>query len=219
MIHASQDDGHTPTSLAALIHSGKADQACARIDEILERRASDYNHYSDLVSILLEIPDYERAKRVFACYLSETGKELVSDYSLEDIEKEEREHADAALAYEKQEPKVFTRMTIWQRGRLSSVFSLNPVTRIDISTDALTIKKRYSSGKKHHWNEIKAAAVVNKPVSHARGGKYLRRTLQISTNNDDYEIDVSVGAADFKHESIMLSELRKHIVITDNYLP
>lgn len=217
MVPSAQVDDDSPVALLTLIHKGKSDLACAKVDRILTQAAPDLTQYGDLVNVLLEIPDYERAKRVFAHHRSLTGNELDSDFSLEEIEREEREEIEAERAYATQEPKVFSRAPIWQRGLAITRFSLNPVTSLAIAQDGLAVQKRFGSRKHHRWHEIGSASLDNTRQSHAHGGPYLRRILRIVAGHNSYQINVSPQNADFRHPRVLLAALRKHLNVSERY--
>ena len=202
-------------SLETLINNNKNEEACSIIDGVLSKDPPREDMYSDLVNILLLIPDYNRAKYVFERYKSITGKELISDFTLKEIIAEEEENS----LEKKSTVKKYERMSISERGHFSNRLLFNPVISIWFTDENLFIKKRYSKERCYEWSELKKVFILRenafKNYGKGTGGKYKRRTLFIIAGNDKYLIDVSSSFPDLKGTNQMLEEMRNHLSISE----
>lgn len=115
-------------------------------------------------------------------------------------------------------PKTYRRMTIWERGHFSNSFRLNPVVELEVSEEALSIKRKFGSRQSYAWRDIEAFCTkrrAHKSYGAGTGSSFTLRELHIVTEGETYSIDVSSDFPDFKQSRNMLMALKKHLFIFD----
>ena len=194
---------------------GKKEEAKRTIENLLQRFADRKHLYNDAVNIYLMGKMFDEAKAVFELYTNKFVATLRSDFTLSDIEREQRASADATKTYQSASEKVFRRMSAFERGRLTNLPTITPVKEIRLSKDEIVLKK----GRREYryaWSDIQDAFITSR-AGHkgARFAEDVIRTLNVKMPDRIFKIDVSLKYPDFKHNEILLEELRKRMTLRE----
>lgn len=196
------------------ISEGKYEEASKLIDEAISFSPSEQMPYSDAVNILLDGNLYGHAKEVFVRYRNETGKDLVTDFSYDEISQMER---DSMRSFAHR-PLNFKRMSMRERGHFSNLFSFWPVKEIDLSDEYISItrgRKKYT----YRWQDVCYAKVVIKDAYKSYGtgtaAKFTQKTFVLQTQERSFQFDVSSNFPDFKNSSQLLAELLKRLDVQE----
>lgn len=194
---------------------GEKQEAKRILDNLFERFADKKTLYGDAVNIYLAGKMFDEAKAIFHLYKDKFGEDLHSDFSLADIEQEQNGYITAAKGYESASVKVFKRMSAFERGRLSNLPMISPIKEIRLSQDEIILikgRKEY----RHAWSDIQDAFITSRAgYKGARFGENVIRTLNLKAPDRTFKIDVSSNYPDFKHNEILLKELRKRITLRE----
>jgi len=192
------------------ISEGKYDEASSLVDEAISLAPSEQMPYSDAVNILLDGNLYGHAKELFVRYRKETGKDLVSDFSYDEISQMERESMQSFA----HRPINFKRMSMRERGHFSNLFSFWPVKEIDLSDEYISITrgcKKYT----FKWQDVRYAKIIVKDAHKSYGtgtaAKFTQKTFVIQTQERSFQFDVSSSFPDFKNSNQLLAELSKRL--------
>lgn len=197
------------------VAAGRAVEAKAILRLTLNRYPEEKGLYHDAVNIYLAGKMFEEAIEVFGLYKKRFGEELRTDYTLEDINKEKAEYQKRVRQYDAGKTKVFTRMSIYERGRLSNLPMIFPVREITMSPEGIILKK----GKRefrYQWPEV-----VDVRIEQRKGhkgyflGEDVVRTLLIRTGDRTFKIDISARFPDFKDSEILLRELQRYKMVRE----
>jgi tetratricopeptide (TPR) repeat protein len=90
-----------------LIQEGAKEEAHQLLQSVLQENPHNNTIYADVVNIYLQGEMYQEAKDVFARYKQNTGRELRTDFSLSDIEEEEKRHQQLDIHVKRREKKVY----------------------------------------------------------------------------------------------------------------
>jgi hypothetical protein len=204
--------GDADDSMAA----GDKQAAKAILDNLFERFPHKKTLYGHAINIYLAGKMFDEAKRVFSLYKTKFGVDLhYTDFSPAEITREQNEYESATKAYDNAGVKVFRRMSAWERGRLSGLPVIFPVKEIRLSRDEIVLKKP-NREYRFSWHEIDDAFITTRKGY--RGYAFsepLIKTLHLKTRDRTFKIDVSSNYPDFKHNEILLKELRKRITLRE----
>jgi hypothetical protein len=109
--------------------------------------------------------------------------------------------------------KIFRRMSIKERGHFSNYFTFFPLEEIQIYNERLVLKKG-SKEYSYPWKDIEARIAKKTAYKgYGRGSfaKFVQRLLIINTPNKTFKFDVSSQFPDFKHNDVLLDELKKRL--------
>ncbi len=200
-------------SAETCVNNGELDQAQSLIKQAISVKPIEKSIFADAVNILLDANLYSSAKSLFEIYRKETGMNLVSDYSYDEIIEMEQ---DSRLIVSADKPVRFRRMSIRERGHFSNIFTLWPVKEIEISDANLSI----SQGRKIYkfdWNQVSSARIVikDKYKSYGTGtaAKFTQKTFILIVANKEFKFDVSTNFPDFKNNDQLLNLLMKHLQV------
>ncbi len=196
-----------------LMQQEKKNEAKTIIEELLKKYPMDEETYVDAVNIYLEGGMYVEAKNIFKMYFEKTGNNLKNtDFTLADIEQEEKENEAKLREIESQSTIVFTRSSILERGTLvSSHFTLFPVRRIEIDNDKIVLIKGFKTYC-YKWSEILNVTVKRKRLVGARWGGLIKLMI-IKSKDKSFKFDVSETCSDFKNSNALIEALREHLKI------
>ncbi|MDP2393018.1 MAG: hypothetical protein Q8Q45_16655 [Methylococcaceae bacterium] len=200
-------------SAETCINNDELDLAQSLIDQVVSIRPIEKSIFADAVNILLNAALYSKAKSLFEIYRIETGLNLVSDYSYEEITKMEQ---DSRPIVSVDNPVRFRRMSIRERGHFSNIFTLWPVKEIKISDANFSITQ---GGKIYQfdWNQVSSARIVirDRYKSYGTGtaAKFTQKTFILIVENKEFKFDVSTNFPDFKNNDQLLNLLMKHLQI------
>lgn len=200
-------------SAETCVNNGELDQAQSLIEEAISIKPIEKSIFADAVNILLNADLYNKAKSLFEIYRKETGLNLVSDYSYEEIIEMER---DSRLIVSVDKPVRFRRMSIRERGHFSNIFMLWPVKEIEISDANFSITQ---GGKtyKFDWNQVSSARIVirDRYKSYGTGtaAKFTQKTFMLIVANKEFKFDVSTNFPDFKNNDQLLNLLMKYLQV------
>jgi hypothetical protein len=196
-----------------LMQQGKKELARDILREMLQRTPKKAIYYKDAVNIYMLGNMYKEAIETIADYEVSFGKKFKGDFTLEDIRHEQNEHLTAQKDYQQGGAKIFSRMSIKERGHFSNFFTFFPLKEIQIYNDRLVLKK-CSREYSYPWNDINARIVEKTAYKgYGRGSfaKFVQRLLVIKATDKTFKFDVSGQFPDFKHNDILLDELKKHL--------
>jgi len=195
--------------------AGEKEEAKRIIEDLLQRFADKKHLYADAVNIYLFGKMFDEARAVFELYQNKFGANLHSDFSLAEIEGERRALEDATKSYESVSEKVFRRMSAFERGRLTNLPMIIPVKEIRLSKDEIILKKG-NREYRYKWSDIQDAVITSR-AGHkgARFAEDVIRTLRLKTPDRTFKVDVSSKYPDFRHNEILLKELRKRITLRE----
>lgn len=196
--------------------AGKKEEAKKVLENLFERFPDKKSLYGDAVNIYLAGKMFEEAKAVFDLYKGKFGEDLRSDFSLAEIEREQDEYECAAKSYDNAAVKVFKRMSAWERGRLSGLPMIFPVKEIRLSQDGIVLSK----GRREYryaWSDIQDAFITSRKGYRGYAfSEAIIRTLHLRTRDQTFKIGVSANFPDFKHNEILLEELKKRITLRED---
>lgn len=197
--------------------AGDKNAAKAVLQNLFEIYSDKKTLYGQAINIYLGGKMFDEARGVFSLYKSKFGCDLRhTDFSLAEIIREQNEYESAANTYDKADVKCFRRMSFWERGRFSGLPMIFPVKEITIFPGALVFKKaghEYRFG----WSEIQDAFITSRRgyKGYAFSEPYVK-TLFIKPRDQTFKIDVSDNYPDFKHNDILLEQLRKHLALRED---
>lgn len=191
------------------------------VDSLLEKILGGNLHnpqsiYADAVNILLEARLYDKCIELFDRYENLTGKQLRTDFSRDEIIKEQQSATDAENKTQTGQELTFKRMSILERGHFSNKFRLFPVTEITVDNSGIAFKK---AGKIHRysWSDIDAARLTEhqafKTYGKGTGARYLQRTISIKASGREFQFDISSNFPDFHNSKALESILKKHLAL------
>ena len=195
-----------------LMKAGEKEAAQELLRKLLQESPTKKDFCQDAVGIHLEGAMYQEAKEVFDLDRQRTGKELTgTDWTLTDIEHEEREATAAEEQYAQHGVKVF------RRNRLIA-FLRSPlphwgIHEIQIDDDRLILKRGWHAYR-YRWSDIHEVSIAKRWVA-ARSADVIKEMCLLKTADQIFTFDVSVDSADFTHTDILLRELRKHLAIKE----
>jgi len=196
------------------IADGAVNVAADLIQEAVSFCPRDPSIYGDAVNLLLEAGLFKSAKNMFKKYHQGTGKELVSDFTLDDIlQMEKTNDFSSPSGY-----LVFKRMSLRKRGHFSNVFSFSPIKEIGLSANSIYIVQ---GGKKYvfSWKEVLSAQLLKKNALKSYGmgtaAKFIQKTFIIETKEKLFQFDVSSNFPDFEYSNQLLKELLKKLKVQD----
>jgi hypothetical protein len=189
-----------------LMKEEKQDEAKALLVGLLQEHPNKKGYYEDAVNIYLYGNMYQEAKDIFRLYKERFNQELRSDFSLEAIEKEEKEFIEEAKLYQGSDVKVFK--------PIYPIFG-RAIRGIKIYHDKIVIKHFFTEYS-YAWSEISEALIKKCEGELVGGGKYVQKRLELKTPNKSFRFNVDNGMPDFKHSDILLQELKKHIEIRED---
>ena len=200
-----------------LIRNRDIEFACQKIDSVLADFSEVKIIYAHLVNLFLAIPDFQRAKELFSIYKGVFNEEMVSDFSVDEIDFMQNMAIEPDFA---NDWMVFRWMTASERGHFSQKFRFFPVKEIAIKNDQLRIKQRnkYSCYK---FSDVASIAInlMNSRVFYGgfSSASYLKREMKITVDSGKtYAIDVSTSFPDLKGSITLERELKKKIGIIYN---
>ncbi len=194
------------------IADGTINAAEKLIQEAVLFSSTDYSIYGDAVNLLLEADLFKSAKNMFEKYRKETGKELVSDFTLDDIRQMEKTNDFSSPAGF----LVFKRMSLRKRGHFSNIFSFRPIKEIGLSENSIYIAQ---GGKKYvfSWKEVLSAQLLKKNALKSYGmgtaAKFIQKTFILETKEKLFQFDVSSNFPDFEYNNQLLKELLKKLKV------
>ena len=194
---------------------GKKEEARLNLQKVLARYPDEKGVYEDAVNIYLLGKLFDEAIAVFGLYKERFKQDLHTDFSLKEIEKEKEHYESAAERYQSQKNKVFTRMSVFERGKFSNLPMIPPVKEVALSAEGITIKK---GGKdyQYRWTEINDAFVTSRE---GYKGSYfsenIYKTLHIQAGGRTFKVDISAYFPDLKDSDIFVQELEKYINVRE----
>jgi hypothetical protein len=197
----------------AFMMAGNKNAAKKSLETLLVKFGHDKTIYADVVNIYLAGQLFKEAQAVFEAYANRFGGTLSADFTVSDIQREQAKYENAASSYAATPVKLFRRMSIVERGRVSHRPTIFPIREIRISDDGLVLRKRRNEYR-YTWSDILGAYITNR-----RGYKgYLFsddiiRTLHFRTADAIFKIDVSAKFPDFKDTPLLLEELARRLVL------
>jgi tetratricopeptide (TPR) repeat protein len=209
--------------------AGDRETARAILENLFEQFPNEKSLYGHAINIYLAGKMFDEAKSVFGLHKNRFGTALrYTDFSLDEITREQNEFESAARAYEEAEVKVFKRMSVWERGRASGLSigdcfggvsfgdwsSFFPVKEIRLSRDGIALK-RGNHEYRFGWSDIQDASItIRRGYKGYPFSEPFVRTLHLKTAEQTFNIDVSTNYPDFKYNALLLKELEKRVKIS-----
>lgn len=196
-----------------LMKQGKKKLARDVLKETLQKNPKKEIYYKDTVNIYMLGNMHKEAIETINTYEALFGKKFEGDFSREDITNEWNEYLIAKKDFEKNDAKIFCRMSIKERGHFSNFFTLFPIKEIQIYNDHLVLikgSKKYS----YSWKDINARIVKStayKGYGSDSFAKFVQKLVVMKSADKTFKFDVSDQFPDFKHNDILLDELKKNL--------
>jgi hypothetical protein len=196
-----------------LMRGGKKELARDLLQEVLRKNPKKVIFYKDTVNIYMLGNMYKEAMETIANYETAFGRSFKGDFTLEDVQREQEEYLTTQKDRQQSGAKIFRRMSIKERGHFSNDFTLFPLEEIKIYNDRLVLKKR-SKEYSFSWKDVEAR-IIRRAASKGYGrgsfAKFVQRLLVLKTPDKTFKFDVSGQFPDFRHNDILLDELKKRL--------
>ena len=203
-----------------LMSEGKRHEADALLRQVLERAGRKKGVYEDVVNIYLRGSMCPEARHVFQLYKNRTGRELITDVTIDELEQEEAVAREVRETLESSSVKRFKRRTLRERDYLLGGIGwsrfldlLSPVQAVEIHKEQIILQKR-SREYSFHWSEITDASlttVLPKYRGHWRDQPEKWLTLRVG--NKMFRLDVSDQYPAFHGSDVLIDEVQKHVGI------
>ena len=111
---------------------------------------------------------------------------------------------------------TFKRKTLYERGGVSNIFTLNPIKKIVTAPDGIIFYIR-NNEYYYLWGEIIATRLIiqRKPDRNYGGGPdtFLTKTMELITDRKVFRFDVSSQFSDFHNSKKLISIIEDRIVV------
>lgn len=202
-----------------LMKDGRKADAQRILEEVLTAYPSHEGAHGDAVAIYLLGRMYGEAQSVFGRYKLATGEDLTSDFSLEEIERQERAVKSEEERYLRSGARLFRRIPLRDRLRRyqspgdDAFLSFSPVREIEIHDDRL-ILRRGRREEAYTWAELSNARIVKKRV-HDRQSDYIRHIFRVETPGGTRAFSVTPAYPVFENWEMLVAELKKYVPVEE----
>ena len=181
------------------------------VQDILIQYPGDQEIWSTAVNVLLEGNLYEESLELFTSFKANTGKDLVSDFTIQDIEKWINENE---IVSNSKGDKIFRYISVLERGFLSGMRRFFPINKITLNDKSISFHSILGV-KEYKWGEIDQAYIVRQKLHMGYLGHYWQKIFVIESGESKVMFDVSPSYPDYKGNKSLVTELKKRLSVKE----